>query len=94
MEYANNLKQELSLLKSRVVESIEANLKRIGKTLTENSEEQIDFFSFRTTSELEIEGINADGTLVGIEGTIRGHIEDDLISLEDAVDLLEDLEQI
>lgn len=94
MEYANNLKQELSLLKSRVVESIEANLKRIGKTLTEDSEEQIDFFSFRTTSELEIEGINPDGTLVGIEGTIRGHIEDDLISLEDAVDLLEDLEQI
>lgn len=94
MEYANNLKQELSLLKSRVVTAIETNLQRIGKTLTEHGEEQIDFFSFKTTSELEIEGINPDGTFVGTDGTIRGYIEDDCISLEDAVDLLEDLEQI
>lgn len=94
MEYANTFKQELSLLKSRVVEAIETNLKRIGRTLEEDGDDQIDFFSFRTTGELDIVGINADGTLIGTEGTIRGHIEDDLISLEDAVDLLEDLEGI
>jgi ribosomal protein S1 len=94
MKYANTFKQELSLLKSGVVESIETNLKRIGRTLKEQGEDQIDFFSFKTTSQLEIEAINADGTFVGTDGTIRGYIEDDLISLEDAVDLLEDLEQI
>jgi len=91
MEYANNLKNELSLLKSKVVAAIEVQLKRTGKVLAEDGD--IDFFSFKTTSQLEIEGINADGTFVGTDGTIRGYIENDLISLEDAVNLLEDLEQ-
>lgn len=94
MEYANTFKQELSLLKSRVVEAIEANLKRIDYTIEDGGEDQIDFFSFKTTSQLEIEGINADGTFMGTDGTIRGYIEDDLISLADAIDLLEDLEGI
>lgn len=78
-------------MKSRTVAAIEVQLKRVGKVLAEDGD--IDFFSFKTTAELEIEGIDAEGNLIGTEGTIRGAIEDNLISLEDAVDLLEDLEQ-
>lgn len=94
MEYAETFKHELSLLKDRVIAAIETNLKRIDRTLGEDDGEPLEFFSFRTTSELDIVGINADGTLLGTEGTIRGHIEDDLISIDDAVALLEDLEGI
>jgi len=94
MEYANTFKKELSTLKSRVVTAIEANLKRIGKTHSDDDDEPLDFFSFSTTAKNDIIGINADGTLLGTEGTIRGAIEDDIISLEDAVDLLQDLEAI
>jgi len=94
MEYANTFKHELSLLKSRVVTAIETNLKRIGKPVREIDDVPVDFFSFKVAAELDILGIDVDGTLLGGEGTIRGAIEDDLISLEDAVDLLEDLEQM
>lgn len=94
MENANTFKRELSTLKSRVVEAIEANLKRIGRTHSDDDDEPLDFFSFSTTAKNDIIGINADGTLLGTEVTIRGAVKDDTISLEDAVDLLEDLEQL
>ena len=94
MEYANNLRHEVSLISSRVVDAIEANLKRIGITHNDHDEESLEFFSYKNTAELDICGINADGTLIGTEGTIRGAIEDDQVSLLDAISLLEDLEAI
>lgn len=101
MEYANTFRKEASDLKSRIVASIEANLKRIGTAHTDEADEPLEFFSYSTTAELEICGINADGSLMLVhspdpesEYTIRGYIEDDLIGIDDAISLLENLEEI
>jgi len=102
MEYANNLRHEVTLLQNRVIEAIYANLKRIGTDHTEDAPEPLEFFSFSTTVENGITGIAADGTLIGTkssmgthcEGTIRGAVDNEQISLLDAISLLEDLEAI
>ena len=94
MKYANDMRQEVSLIQSNLVNAIEANLKRIGKTFTDHDNKTLEFFSYRTTEELEIYGIKSDGTLIGTEGTIRGFIQDDILSINDGISLLEDLEAI
>jgi len=94
MEYANTFRHEISLLTSRVVDAIETNLKRIGLNHSGSNDEPLEFLTFSTTVENDIEGINADGTLKGTEGTIRGAIEDDIVSIQDAIALLENLEEI
>lgn len=98
MEYAETFKHELSLLKERVIVSIEANLKRIGKTHEFEDDDSFEFFNLTAVEESEITGINANGTLINEEGeivdTVRGFIHDDKIQLNEAIYLLEDLEQI
>jgi hypothetical protein len=94
MEYANNLKQEATLLGNRVMDAIEANLKRIGRDHSEDDEEPLGLFVYGEIYGEQLTGIKVDGTLVGASGTIRGALEDEQISLDDAISLLEDLEQI
>lgn len=101
MKYAANFRHTASELKSDIAGAIETQLKRIGTAHLEEDENPLEFFSYKNTVELEICGINSDSSLMLVhadnpeeEVTVRGYIEDDLIGIDDAISLLENLEQI
>jgi hypothetical protein len=102
-KFSAELSKKLSDLKAVTADMIEANLDRLRSEFHDDDMEPMEFFSFQAVSELGIEGIKVSGelyltALAKGEGrdaapTIRGYIEDDLVSLDNAIHLLCELEQ-
>lgn len=100
--FSAELTKKLSDLKATTADMIEANLKRLSQEFHNDDETPLDFFSFQSISNLAIEGIKVSGELYmadihrvqGETTTIRGYIEDDFISISDALELLCELENL
>jgi len=92
-----NYLTEISNIKDAVCGDILTELLRIGKNFNTSEEQQkgeIDFFNYPVINELGIEMIKSDGDIVfGTETiSVQNAIDNDTISILDAIGLLEDLQ--
>ena len=88
--------KKFSELEANLSKEITANLKRIGRTFTEEDVDSIEFFGFSTVTENEIEAITKDGiVIVGSEEiSIEKAINEDVIPFFDAISILRSLEEL
>lgn len=97
MKYANQFEQQLATLRSEVAEAIKANLKRIGTTHTDEDAEPLRFFNVFINEDRQAESISPEGKMnfpFSSQVDIGQYIEDGLIEISDAIELLQELEEI
>jgi hypothetical protein len=97
MKYANQFEQQLATLRSEVADAIKANLKRIGTTHTNEDAEPLRFFNVFICEDRQVDKISAEGKITfpfSTQADISQYIEDGLIEISDAIELLQELEEI
>ena len=97
MKKSEKLMKKLSAIEVDICNSLEYELKRINRTFTEEDAEDIEFFTYSTIEDQNIESVNPDGTvslLFGDNVSLRSMVNNGSIPWYDAVSLLQSIEEI